>query len=301
MGGGSGAWGMAGSGGDAGTGGAAGDCPVGAAVTATLAADGGTLSLCGAELTVPQGALSVATEFGIQLVESPVDPPFEREFGAPIYRFTPDDDMLPFSAKLSLALDPTDTHYHDLAFYNEAETAWYGIEPCPEGTALSIQSARMGLWTLLRDTNEYPSSSSGLGEASLQLTFLGEAKTFQVDSSGYAIFETGGPDSRSVYLSLWRTTPNGSENLDMRWGQDPTESGLLQVTYFDSATSGLWSWLQPVDGPPIGFDVSVAADGRVQGTFAVALHRDSVTETMSGTLDVLPEKYRFPQEASCGE
>lgn len=287
--------GMAGAGGSGGS----SSCILGLSTEKTIGPDGGQISLCGATLDIPEGALAADTSFGIEIVESPVDPPVEQEFVPAVFRFTPDDSDLPFAATLTMPVDLSDGHYRQLAFYNEPELYWYTLEACPGEGTLSTQTVKLGLWSVLRDVVQYPSSNSGLGEATVDLQFMGGPMQFVVDSMGSATYE-GQLTSRSVYLSLWRTNDTSFDHLDMRWGEGNGESNLLQVSYYNGASGEIWGWLEPVDGPAVDFSVTVDAEGRIQGTFEVLLNLNGASETMTGTLNVLPEKYKYPPEATCG-
>lgn len=284
-----------------GTGGGA-DCAVGARAAKTLDSAGGTVSLCGASVTVPAGALAASREVAVEIVTPAVSAPVDEAFLDRVYRFTPDDAALPAQATISLPKDPADTHYQDLAYLDPTQQTWNMIESCPVGDALTIATARLGTWAILRDVNAYPASSLGLGEATVQIDFLGASHDFAVGMSGYAIYETlSGSDTRSVYLDLWRTGASGMEHLDLRMGDSPTSRDVLEIDFFDEASNVIWSYLQPVDGPATKFDVLRDADGRLHGSFTVDLHTMSLgTQTMTGTLDVQPVRYRFPPDAACG-
>jgi hypothetical protein len=190
---------------DTGGGGAGGAPSCDEPATAVIGPDGGELSHCGATLIIPEGALADDTEISIAIDDAPPEAPFERDFAAPAFVITPELPELLLAASLTLDHDAPGSRIY-LARYDDAEQTYFGIESC-ETTDTTIQQfvGAFGTWTVLRDVNDYPDSTQGLGDGTMELSFLATDTTFDLDSPGsYGIYQSSESGDRSVTLIGWR-------------------------------------------------------------------------------------------------
>ncbi|MDF2696411.1 MAG: hypothetical protein K0S65_4794, partial [Labilithrix sp.] len=165
-------------------------CSPGDERKATIGDGGATLSLCGATLEVPEGALEAGTPVGITVVAPPGAPWFEHELSGPVFRFTPDDITFDLPATISLTRDPSKTRGPVLARWLADENVWGEHEACLENDTLSLETVGLGTFGLMQDVNTYPPAAAGLGTANLSLT-LGDVTTSWAvpGNGGYSVYE----------------------------------------------------------------------------------------------------------------
>ncbi|MBK6518391.1 MAG: hypothetical protein IPM79_17335 [Polyangiaceae bacterium] len=297
---GGGATGAGGGGGQGGHGGAAPSCDQPA--SAEIGPEGGELSHCGATLTVPPAAVSVATTFSIAIDPAPPAPPFERELASPLFHLTPEAPALEAPVSLRIEHEAADSRF-ELATVIDGSFA--AIEAC-EVTTESQQQwiGVLGRWAVLRNLNDYPSSPSGLGDGTMALDFLGETPTYDLDDSGaYGIFQADASGGRNVTLIGQRDVAGGIEQLriDLYVSADGQSDGLIQVSWISTVLSGGYTFIDGLLGTLESFEVTETPQGRLVGSLAVTVEGgDPVAEEpLALAFDVTAEAYAFPSELSC--
>jgi hypothetical protein len=297
--------GMGGEGGTgaAGEGGGGGD-PCASPASMTIGPDGGELSHCGATLTVPSRALAADQRFSIAIDDSPPGAPFERELASPVFVITPADPGLTMPASLTLEHEPAASRF-ELARYDERAASFLGVEPCEvDGDSLQQFVGLLGTWAVLRDVNDYPDSTAGLGDGSVDLDFLGDMAAYDVDSLGsYGIFQNTPGGGRSVTVIVQRDVAGGLERLRLDFSVDASgdEGAIIQVDWITTAGSGGYTFIPGLVGSGGTIDVTTTSAGRIAGTITANPQGGSppAEEPLSATFDVAVELYAFPGELVC--
>lgn len=278
-------------------------CAVGRSHVATVGAAGATVSLCGATLEVPAGALAAGTSVGITLVNPPGPAWFEQELSGPVFRFTPDNVALDVPAKLSLARDMSKQRGPVLVRWLADEDVWGEHEACLEDGELSLETLNLGTFGLMQDPATYPPAASGLGSATLTLNIDGAQSSWSVPGSGgYAVYEPG-EDSRTLILVARRNENGHLQNLDVRMlvrnGQ-PASLAQLSWIWTDPDQGGSWSYVEPAHGAPTSFTLTEPTPGTFEGELHVVGHSGQATAQIEATFTATPEKFRPPPSYSCG-
>lgn len=277
-------------------------CSPGEERKATLGAGGAKLSLCGATLEVPEGALEAGTPVAITVVAPPGAPWFEHELSGPVFRFTPDAVPLDLPAKISFTRDTTKTRGPVLAQWFPEENEWGEYEACLENDQLSLNTVRLGTFGLMQDVNNYPPSASGQGTANLSLT-LGDVTTSWAvpGNGGYSVYEPSS-DSRSFILLARREEGEHTQQLDIRGSlRNGEPATVVQVNWLTTDLEDKsWAWLEPVHGPPTSFTMTETAPGTFSGELHVIAHYGDETKNIDVTFTTTPVKYRPPPSYSCG-
>lgn len=272
--------------------------------SAVIGPDGGELSHCGATLVFPEGALAEDEEITISVEAAPPEAPFERELAAPVFVMTPEFPELALPVSLTLDHDAAGSRIY-LARYDDAEQTYFGIESC-ETTETTIQQfvGALGTWTVLRDVNDYPDSTQGLGDGTIDATFLDTETNFDLDSQGsYGIYQSSESGDRVVTLIAWNEIEGGIQQLRLDFNVDATgtDGQLVQATWTDTVTSMGYSFIDGLVGSGGTFTVTETEDGRFQGEVTANMSGGNppTEEPLSATFDVAVEKYAFPPEQSC--
>ncbi|AKU99130.1 hypothetical protein AKJ09_05794 [Labilithrix luteola] len=277
-------------------------CGPGDEVKTTVGDGGATLSLCGATLEVPEGALEAGSPVGIAVVAAPAAPWFDHELSGPVFRFTPDDIALELPAKIGLTRDTTKARGPVLARWLPVEKEWGEHEGCLKDDVLSLETIGLGTFGLMQDVNTYPPAASGLGTATVSLDLGGVATSWTVPGNGgYAVYEPG-VDGRSFMLVARRTEGDDLEALDIRGViQNNQPSGIVQVSWLTTAPDAKsWSWVEPIHGPATSFTMTETSPGTYTGELHVVGHYGDETTEMGATFTMTPGKFRPPPSYSCG-
>lgn len=277
-------------------------CGPGDEVTTTMGDGGATLSLCGATLEVPEGALEAGSPIGITVVAAPAAPWFEYALSGPVFRFTPDDVALELPARIGLARDTTKTRGPVLARWLADEKLWGEHEACLENDVLRLDTIGLGTFGLMQDVNTYPPAAAGLGTASISLELGGVATSWTVPGDGgYAVYEPS-VDGESFMLIARRTEGEDLEALDIRGViQKGQPSGIVQVSWLTTAPDAKsWSWVEPIHGAPTSFTMTETSTGTFTGELHVIGHYGDETKNIDATFTMTPAKFRPPPSYSCG-
>lgn len=277
-------------------------CGPGDEVKTTVGDGGATLSLCGATLEVPEGALEAGSPVGITVVASPADPWFDHALSGPVFRFTPDDVALELPAKIGLARDTTKARGPVLARWLPEEKVWAEHEACLQNDVLGLETIGLGTFGLMQDVNTYPPAAAGLGTATVSLELGGVATSWTVPGNGgYAVYEPG-LDGRSFMLIARRADGDDLESLDVRGViQNDEPSGIVQVSWLTTAVDAKsWTWVEPIHGAPTSFTMTETSPGTFTGELHVVGHYGEETKNIDATFTMTPAKYRPPPSYSCG-
>jgi hypothetical protein len=278
-------------------------CSIGHTSSAIVGDGGATVSLCGATLEVPAGALEAGASVGLAIVAPPGPPWFEHELSGPVFRLTPDDVVLDLPAKISLTRDTTKQRSPVLSRWLPLENLWGEREACPKDDKLSIQTVELGTFGLMQDVNTYPTGPDGLGSATVALSLQGQQTSWTVPGSGgYAVYEPAA-EGRSLMLVARRDENGHLQNLDIRvFIPNGQPASLVQVSWIwtdpDNGTN--WSYVEPVHGAPTSFALSEPTPGTFVGELHVVGHSGDETTPIDATFTTTPAKYRPPPSASCG-
>jgi hypothetical protein len=277
-------------------------CSPGDERKATLGDGGATLSLCGATLEVPEGALESGTTVGITVVAPPGAPWFEHALSGPVFRFTPDDVTFDLPAKISLARDTTKTRGPVLARWLPEVNEWGEHEACFENDQLWLKTVGLGTFGLMQDVNTYPPAAAGLGTANLSLTLEGTTTSWTVPGNGgYAVYEPSA-DARTFILVARREVGGDLQALDIRGViHDNQPAAVVQVSWLTTEPDGKsWSWVEPIHGAPTSFTMTETAPGTFSGVLHVVGHYGDETTNIDATFTMTPAKFRPPPSYSCG-
>lgn len=285
-------------GGAGGQGGA--DCQVPS--SAAIGPDGGVLEHCGATLVIPAGALTEPVSFQIGIQAEPPEPPFQHELASPVYDIRPVNPGLLQPASLTIAHPPADSRFV-LARYDERAGAFGGIEAC-EVTATSMQQfiGILGSWAVLRDTVDYPESTAGLGDGTMDLDFLGSAVSYDLDAdNSFGIYQQNEDGSRNVTLLAIREVEGGLERLRVDFSALAQGGGsLTQVDWLSTVTSSGYSYIAGLIGSEGQITVEEVA-GRFIGSLSANVQGGdpAMEQPITVSFDVAVEVFAFPPELSC--
>lgn len=268
-----------------------------APVSATFGSEGGSLSLCGAELIVPPDAVAAPTQFGIERLAAPPPAPFDMEYAGAAFRFTPDDRVLDRAA--SVRVPREDARRGEFGLYDASMPGYLFIEPCRISDSDVQQFMRqLGTFAALRYQGELPSSTTGLGDGQVTAQVDGVARAFDIDEPGsWAIYRDLEDGSRSITINAFHLV-DGDQIEQLRFdlaANATTGSGNLVQVSLLGPRSGTY-----IDGIMGSASITFGnlSDGRI---------RAHVEATLAGTenvplradFDVGVERFIFPSELQC--
>jgi hypothetical protein len=270
-------------------------------VTASIGPEGGELRLCGAQLTVPAGAVAAPTTFGIERLATAPDAPFDMEPAGPAFRFTPG----------ALALDPPavvripreDGRRGGLAQDVPWEGGFVLIEACDQSAGgLQQYFGELGTFGAFRFVGPLPDSTQGLGDGTLTAVADGVQTQYDVDRPGnnYAIYQDSPGGSRQVLVTAMNDLPNGGFEylrLDLAVNAATGQGSIIQI-----------SLLGPVNGSYIlgllgqaSISFGDLSDGRIRAQIEANLVNGPQNIPFQAQIDVGVERYIFPPSLSCPE
>lgn len=278
--------------------------PACAPVQATIGAEGGLLTLCGAELEVPANAVAQPTTFGIERVDAPPPPPFDMNFVGPVFRFTPTD--VPLQAPASITVPRTDTARGGLVRFDAEQGGFILIEACGV-TDTSLQQFQYVLNTFAaaRYVGELPDSTQDLGDGTVDGTVDGAVHSYDVDEPGnYAIYEDRSDGGRLVTVSLLRSPAEGDfESLRMILVVNAADgTGEVVQVEFLSSIGGVFVGGTYITGLMGTASITFGdlGDGRVRANVDASLARSGGGDLpVQMALDIGVERFIFPPSLSC--
>ncbi len=280
-------------------------CLVGEEASATLGAEGGTLPLCGASVTIDAGALSTPLGLTLRVVETPAGIPHPFEAAGPAFELTVDGAVpVVFPQALSILVPHATTTRH-LFFYRHTVTdGWQEVEACTvDATVIGQRMSVGGTFIALADTVDFPSGVEGLGAGTLASSFQGVDRTWDLDSGSidtYAIYNEDPSGGRAITLSATVIDDqNQVEFLNIKMNTTPQgEGGVLQISYGSTADpDGSWVYLPFEDTASVTIDFMEGE--ALRGTLTAPLERGGLTETITIDFDVTMELYRYAAELVC--
>ncbi|PCC74273.1 ZU5 domain-containing protein [Nannocystis exedens] len=275
------------------------ECPP---VSEAFGPAGGELTLCGATLRVPAGAVAEDVVFGIEVIEPPAEPPFEQEFASPVFRFTPDD--LAFDQPVELILPrPVTDHRISLARHVPEDEAFWIVEACDvTDTTIAQSFYQLGTFVTLRGTYKYPDSTSGLGGGTLELELLGKTASFPIDMGGFGIYADAEDGSRTVTLKSVREVDGAFESLRVDFAVDGSGdvASLVAVEWLSTVDGG-YTYIVDLIGSDGFITLTDSTGDHYAGELGATVHGGNPPhdEQLHATFDVTVEKYTFPPELSC--
>ena len=282
-------------------------CTIGDQASMTFDAAGGTLTLCGASVTVDPGALTTPLGVTLRAVEVPAGVPHPFEAVGPAIEVTPDGEVPHVAPEaLSILVPHAPTTRNLFFFRHTAAFGWQEVEACTANdTVIGQRMSVGGTYVALADTVDFPSDVDGLGSGTLVSHFGGEDRTWDLDAGfidTYAIYNEGADGGRGVTLSA--VVEGGEGNLqvfNLKLGVSAEgEGGVLQINYGDTGDpDGFWSYLPFEDTAT--FTVTGHEGETLRGTVTAQLTRGEATATLTVEIDVTMELYRYAAELVCQE
>jgi hypothetical protein len=291
--------------GGAGAGGAPPDeCAVGRSRRATFDETGGSLELCGAVLVLAPDVLEEERSVTLSIVALPAGAPEALEAGGLAFEVEVEGELPETaSAPLSLVVPHFETSRY-VYLYQHASGMWNYIEACTrESDHIGQEVWSEGVFVALVETEDFPTSVTGLGSGSVAVDFDGSESTFDLDADTietYAIYDrTDG--ARSVTLSATKEASDSSlERLRIDFSiDDDGAATLIQITYGSTAdVNGFWSYL-PFFPQSAVVELIQDDDGELTGSVTTELTQGEVLRPFSADFDVVVERYRYPPEGYC--
>lgn len=295
----------AGAAGESGAGGAtSGDCEIGRRAEAVFDERGGSLELCGAEVTMPPGVLDEPRMVTLSIVDLPPGAPDSLAQGGPAFAVDVEGELpTDGGAPLSVIVPHIATTRY-VYFYVYAADTWNFSEACTqESERIGQEAWTEGVFVALIETEDFPATVTGLGSGSVEVSFDGATSTFDLDADTietHAIYD-GSEDGRTVTLSATKEASDSSlERLRIDFAIDAEgAASLTQITYGSTAdVNGFWSYL-PFFPQNASVELSRDSDGELAGTVSTELTRGEMTSPFSASFAVVVEKYRYPPEGYC--
>jgi len=280
-------------------------CTVGDEATTSIDAAGGTLSLCGASVTIDAGILSAPLGVTLRVVETPADVPYPFEAAGPAFDLILDGPVPQVTPQaLSIIVPHEITTRYVIFFRHTAEFGWQEVEACTAGSEIIGQRMSVGgTYVALADTVDFPQSMEGMGSGTLVSTFPGEDRTWDLDADEidtYAIYNEGEDGTRGITLSA--TVLDGEGNLsvlNLKLGTSPEgEGGVLQINYGTTADVDGY-WVFGPFGEPATFAIESMEGESLKGVVTAPVTRGQFTETLIVEIDVTMELYRYAPELAC--
>lgn len=264
-------------------------------VTSAIGPEGGTVSLCGASLEVPAGALTESTNFSVEHVLSPSQPPwFDHEFAGPAIRFD-SDRPIPQPSKVHIALPFTAREGQRVYLAQAVEGDWSGLEPCPRSGALGQWVRQLGVYVVLRSTDAYVGNRVGQGIIHTELS--GERRDYDIPGSvGFARYQLGADGTQSVDLLA---THERFERLRLSLSAPPNGPGTLVLVdrlCFGSASCPPYNDVAGNAG--VAVDLS-RGDSTLSGSFEVTVFVEGRSEILKVSFTVTPVKWAPPSSTYC--
>jgi hypothetical protein len=266
-------------------------------------AAGGELAHCGATLVVPAGAVARPTTFRIAAIEPPAAAPFEHELASPVFEISPEMPELADLVSLTLEHTAADSRFK-LARFDETLGGFAWIEAC-QVTDTTIQQylGALGTWTVLRDVNDYPDSTSGLGDGTIELSFLGEDVVYDLDDpGGYGIYQASENGDRNVTIIGHREVAGGLEQIRIDFSALAAGGGsLIQIEWISTVIGGGYSYIDGLIGSGGEIMLEETVEGRLVATLSANVQGGNPPgeEPLAATFDVSVEAYAFPPELVC--
>jgi hypothetical protein len=264
-------------------------------VSSAIGPAGGELTLCGATLRVPAGALAAPITFGIAASSAPA-PAEPRVLAGRAFRFTPDDAPLPTAVDIEL---PHDGAAGRLELFAVAAGELHGLEACTVDDQIIGQAVPLlGTFVAVRDTHAYADSPRGLGAGTVTTTIGSDTRTWDVAATGYAIDGAwGGP--MALTLILERSEGKRYQRLRLDIASDGAGGAeVLDGSWYSDLA--LWQLGDPASTDPIAAIEVTRADGeRLDATVTGTLRAGKDTQPFVAELDVAPTYWQFPPERVC--
>ncbi len=268
-------------------------------VQATIGAEGGTVRLCGAQLSVPPGTVSQPSLFGIERLSEPPPIPFDMELAGAAFRFTSDASSL--ATRVSVRVPRGDDRRGGLAVFAPDENALVLIEAC-QTSSTGVQQFVNGLGTFaaIRYVGELPENTLGLGDGTVTTTMSGTVREFDLDRPGhnFAVYQDLPDGSRQVLVNAMNELRDGQFDfvrLDLVTNAATGSGGLAQISVLGT-TSG--SFIEGILGTA-SITFGDLSDGRVRAHIQATLASGPTSVPFEATLDVGVERFIFPPELSC--
>jgi hypothetical protein len=269
--------------------------PCATPVSAAIGPAGGELTLCGARLRVPAGALAEPITFGIAASTAPA-PAEPRLLAGRAFRFTPDDAPVPAYVEIEL---PHDGGAGRLELFAVAGGELIGVEACTVDEAIVGQSVQLlGTFVAVRDAYPYAESPRGLGAGTVVTAFGDAERSWDVAATGYAIDQAWG-DAVALTLILERSEGKAFDQLRLDIGSDGAGNAIVADGRWYSE-GVLWQLGDPASGEPIASITVTRDDGeRLVATVTGTLRAGEATQAFRAELDVAPAYWTFPPERVC--
>lgn len=269
-------------------------------VQALIGPEGGTLRLCGAQLSVPADAVATATSFGIERVSLPPSAPFDMEPAGSAFRFTP--SSLNLQKPVSVRVPREDGRRGGLSI-DAGGPSLLLIEACGiSASGLQQFVSYLGTFAAVRYLGDLPENTQGLGDGTVQTTAGGTTNTFDLDAPGSSsvIYQDQPDGSRIVTIRAMQDLNNGQFEF-VRFDIDvnaATNSGdIVQISLLGSSNGSFIAGLLGSASITFG-DLS---DGRIRASIDATLVSGPTSLPFAATLDVAAERYIFPPELDCSE
>lgn len=270
-------------------------------VQAIIGAEGGTVRLCGAQLSVPPGAVSQPTMFGIERAPEAPPVPFDMEFAGSAFHFTTDAAAL--ATRVSVRVPRSDGRRGGLAVFAPEENALVLIEACqtsPTGVQQFVNG--LGTFAAIRYSGELPESTIGLGEGKVTTTTNGTVRQFDIDRPGrnFAVYQDLPDGSRQILVNAMNDLDNGQFDfvrLDLVANAATATGGLAQVSVLGTANG---SYIQNIIGTA-NITFGDLSDGRIRANIDATLYSGPTSVPFQATVDVGVERFIFAPELSCPE
>lgn len=268
-----------------------------APVSAVFGSEGGSLSLCGAELIVPPAAVAEPTQFGIERLAAPPPAPFDMEYAGAAFRFTPDDRVLDRAA--SVRVPRQDARRGEFGLYDPGMADYLFIEPCRiSDSDLQQFMSQLGTFAALRYQGVLPPSTAGLGDGQVTAQVDGVSRAFDIDDPGsWAIYRDVSDGSRMITITAFHMV-DGDQIEQLRIDLNAnaaTGSGSLTQISLLGPRSG--TYIVGIMGTA-SISFGNLSDGRIRAHIDATLAgSDSVP--LQVDFDVGVERFIFPSELQC--
>jgi len=271
------------------------------AVQATLDTEGGTLRLCGAQLSVPPGTLSQPSLFGIERMAEPPPTPFDMELAGAAFRFTTNATSL--ANRVSVRVPRGDDRRGGLAVLDPHENVLVLIEACqtsPTGTQQFVNG--LGTFAAIRYLGKLPENTLGLGDGTVTTTMSGTVREFDIDGPGrnFAVYQDLPDGSRQVLVNAMNELRDGEFDfvrMDLVANAATGSGELNQISVLGTASG---SYIQGILGTA-SITFGDLSDGRVRAHVQATLMSGPASVPFEATMDVGVERFIFAPELSCPE
>jgi hypothetical protein len=269
-------------------------------VQASIGSEGGTLRLCGAQLSIPANAVTVATTFGIERVSAPPSAPFDMELAGPVFHFTPTDVTLQAPASVRV---PRENGRRGGLSVDTGDGSLLMIEACRfSASGLQQFFRQLGTFGAVRYVGDLPENTQGLGDGIVETIVHGRTITYDLDAPGvnWAIYQDQ-PDGRRQVTVRAMLEHDGGQFEAVRFDLSvdaATNSGdITQISLLGMFNGSFIAGLLGSASITFG-DLS---DGRIRANVDATLVSGPTSLPFQATLDVGVERYIFPPELNCGK